>query len=91
MQKVKQEKSSDTDEQLSIQMVKSVNKIAEQLKTNIKIYGVKRNLRVQIDTGAEANILPTRCFKQIYPGESMSDHIVPNPLTILKENEMLVF
>ena len=62
--------NSDSDaESLNIQpIIHSIQ--AEQLQATLKVHGKKAKLITQVDTGAEANILPTRCFKQLFPEQT---------------------
>ena len=85
------ELNSDSDESdgesLTVRTVKHVNKLSEQLQAKLKVRNPKAKLIVQIDTGAEANILPTRCFRQLYPkfgdNPELCPDILPKPLTTL--------
>jgi len=53
---------------------------------------VRATLHVQVDTGAEANVLPARCFKQIFPEYVTKDgevdrscpDLTPKPFVLLK-------
>ena len=38
-----------------------------QLKVKLNLKNSKKHLVAQVDTGAGTNVLPSRCFKQIYP------------------------
>ena len=85
---IEQESDSDSDGgTLKIQTVKAVHKVSEQLQVALRVENTKFKLIAQVDTGAEANILPFRCFKEIYP--KFKDHpndcpdLTPKPLVSL--------
>ena len=78
------------DDELHIQSIKSnvieklnVSKIKNsrsQLQATIILTDMKPKLIVQIDTGAETNVLPLRCFKKLYPQHMNSDEPILNPI-----------
>ncbi len=84
--KVKRETDTDTvsEEELTIKAVTNVRKIGEQLQTDLKVDGIKNKLRVQIDTGAETNILPMRCLELMHPGMHVSERTSPSPFSVLR-------
>lgn len=60
--------SEADDESLCIQSIVKVRQISnEQLQAKLHVHHSKAKLITQIDTGAEANILPKRCFNKLYP------------------------
>ena len=66
--KIDHDTDTVSEGELTIKAIMNVHKIGEQLQTDLKIDGIKKKLRVQIDTGAETNILPTRCLEMMHPG-----------------------
>ena len=57
---------------------------ATQLKVKLNLKNSKKHLVAQVDTVAGTNVLPSRCFKQIYPQYILPygkpDTICPQPL-----------
>ena len=82
----KSEDSEDGDDPiLKIQNVNinmNLKSTTEQLNATVEVKKPKANLTVQVDTGAEANLLPLRCFKQMFP-EHTSDDGKPVPCEIV--------
>ena len=77
---------SMADDQLLENLVISTASLSsekpKQLKAVLKVQHSRAELHVQIDSGAEANILPTRCFAQLYPEHTNADGTV-DPLSPL--------
>ena len=64
--------SDDSEvESIHVQVVR-INKVSRPALADILIKSPKASMTIQIDSGAEANVLPTRCFEQMYPN-SMSN------------------
>ena len=91
VRKVEAESGSDSDEStkstsIFVQSVRNIHKVREQLQATLKIQNMKQKLIVQVDTGAEANILPTRCFRKLFPTcktPSECASMKPSPLVTL--------
>ncbi len=85
----KHESVNDDDDNVCIYTISDKSK--SQLQAKLTITGTKKALMTQIDTGAGANLLPVRCFKQLYPQALSSEGkvdmtnpiLTPKPLTSL--------
>ena len=85
---VKNESETDSD---SFCIYSVSNQKKSQLEAKLKVKDTKAILVAQVDTGAGVNLLPIRCFKQLYPDAMLpngkpdleNSTITPRPLTTL--------
>ena len=69
-------------EKLNVSKIKNSR---SQLQATIILTDMKPKLIVQIDTGAETNVLPLRFFKKLYPQHMNSDEPILNPIITPKQ------
>ena len=85
---VKNESETDSD---SFCIYSVSNQKKSQLEAKLKVKDTKAILVAQVDTGADVNLLPICCFKQLYPDAMLlngkpdleNSTITPRPLTTL--------
>ena len=79
----------ESEEDLCIHSISSTSK--NRLQVKLKITNTNTSMLVQVDTGAGVNLLPIRCFKQLFPSAILpsgkvnpnSEILTPKPLTTL--------
>ncbi len=82
--------SESDGESLSIKtIIRSIH--SEQLEVALKVRDKKAKLTAQVDTGAEANILPTRCFKQLFPEDATLADLSWSPNLTESNNRLLTY
>jgi hypothetical protein len=70
----KVEHSVDDDDGIQIQMIDiHSQKEKKKLVAKLRVKNMDATLTTEVDTGAGANVMPVRCFKQLYPKYMSSD------------------